>query len=450
MSKTSENTPKKSSPLTTLVFLFVGLPLAFLAGGLLSYQYFSKEDIPTESTNVTSVTAVPAITPYEINEATEISSVKPPGEKITAIRTLSKGFEFSSELNFQPGKTASEERVSDNSYTAHYNLQISEPSPATSLEEISLSSPYLAEQIKDLPILLEDAKVHKYWDKLYKLKKQKTADHSHHLLKLLTKHNYYDCNTVLNITHPETKRIAMLMQADMDVVADGSDGDRLPSMPDEIVNSTHYQPTTSYSWKKNTETPNPMIEGYKKRIQNADLELNNPGIKTERKNWLKSRKKMLLQSISEMEKRSYLIAEHDPFIVLPVPVIVAKDKFSPNVGDYAIVFYDNMCYPAIVGDAGPDYKVGEASVRLAKQINKNASPYRRPVSDLSVTYLIFPGTRKQPHSAPDYNEIRIQCSKLIEELGGLTDGQTLHQWENTLPSLPPTNLEENLPSLLNQ
>ena len=37
-------------------------------------------------------------------------------------------------------------------------------------------------------------------------------------------------------------------------------------MPDEIVNSTHYQPFTSYGWPKKTKTPNPMVAGWEKRI----------------------------------------------------------------------------------------------------------------------------------------------------------------------------------------
>jgi hypothetical protein len=70
---------------------------------------------------------------------------------------------------------------------------------------------------------------------------------------------------------------------------------------------------------------------------------------------------------------------------------------------------------------------------LAKEINKLASPYQRPVSDVSVTYLVFPRSAKEPFSAPDYADWRSRCSQLLEEVGGLGDGYELHIWEDKLP-----------------
>ena len=380
----------------------------------------------------------------------QVSPKKPVGDKITAIRTLSKEFDFESTTTFKPGKIAAIERDRSESYKAFYDLIIHEPKPAITLDEVTHSSSALASQLTDLNLLLETATINPYWQKLYRLKKQRTADNAHHLLKLLTKHNYYDCNTILNLKHPQTNRRALLVQADMDVVADGSDGDRLPTMPEEIVTSTHYQPTTSYSWEKQTNTPNPMVLGFEQRIRNANTELSKPSTPSDRKSWLKNRKKMLQDGITEMKKRSFLIAEYDPFIVLPVPIIVAKDAYSPNVGDYAIVFHGSKAYPAIVGDAGPEYKMGEASLRIAKEINYNSSPYRRPVNDLSVSYLVFPGTRKQPHRAPDYQDIHDECLLHIKDLGGL--GIELHNWENSLPGKENNNNGEVevLPPPLNQ
>ena len=61
---------------------------------------------------------------------------------------------------------------------------------------------------------------------------------------------------MLELEHPGSKRKVFLMQGDMDVVSDGSDGDRLATMPEKIVNSPYYQPFTSYGWKK-TGSPVP-------------------------------------------------------------------------------------------------------------------------------------------------------------------------------------------------
>lgn len=435
--------------------LFCGLLLAvfsfFLKKGGYSLSKPQRGDIETASSpesppppsHSPSPESPPSGSPEKAHSVSQpvtpiqVSPTKPYGEKITAMRTLSKEFDYTSTVDVKPGELASVERKESDSYHAHYTLTIHEPKPALTFEDVTAASPSLSSQLPALPLLLETAAVHPYWRQLYGLKKKRTADNAHHLLKLLTKHNFYDCQTILSLRHPETGRAAVLLQGDMDVVADGSDGDRLPTMPEEIITSTHYQPTTSYSWKKQTDSPNPLIAGHRKRIQNADAEIAKPGTSADRKNWLRDRKKKLLGTIKEMETRSFLIAEYDPFIVLPVPVIVAKDAYSPNVGDYAIVFHGENMYPAIVGDAGPDYKVGEASLRIAKEINSKASPYYRPVSDLSVSYLIFPGTRKEPHRAPDYEDIRSECLRLAEELGGLGNAESLHAWKDLFPKPEP-------------
>jgi Fungal chitosanase of glycosyl hydrolase group 75 len=95
----------------------------------------------------------------------------------------------------------------------------------------------------------------------------------------------------------------------------------------------------------------------------------------------------------------------------------------------------NGIYPAIVGDAGPPDKVGEASLRIAKEINPIATPNNRPVSDLKVTYLIFPGTAETPFGPPDLEKMYARCEALVKEIGGAT--VPLHHWENIIPP-PPT------------
>ncbi len=421
---------------TVLGLVCLSSLLAFIFGLLIAFIFF-KARPSQEPAAETSIDAVvepkEPETPQEIAPL-QVSPTRTHGETVTAIRTLSKGFEFKSNVLFEEGGLASAERITEESYLAEYSLSINEPKPAVSLPEILTAAPKLESALPGLGTILETATVNPYWHELYSRKKKTVVNDAHYLNKIITKHNFYDCQTMLNLRHPETKRRALLVQADMDVVTDGSDGDRMPTMAEEITTSTYYQPTTSYSWAKVTDKPNPMIAGYEKRIENADRELADSSTNSERKTWLKERKTMLKNGIAEMQKRSYLIAEHDPFIVLPVPVIVAKDTYSPNVGDYAIVFYEGKAYPAIVGDAGPTYKMGEASLRIAKQLNPRAGSNWRPVSDLSVTYLVFPGTRKQPNQAPDYEDIHSQCQRLVDEIGGLGEGVSLHEWENLFPA----------------
>ncbi|MGB2351641.1 MAG: glycoside hydrolase family 75 protein, partial [Akkermansiaceae bacterium] len=102
-----------------------------------------------------------------------------------------------------------------------------------------------------------------------------------------------------------------------------------------------------------------------------------------------------------------------------------------RVGDYAIVIHDGKIYPTIVGDAGPSFKVGEASLRFCKQINSNAGIYSRPVSDLTVTYIVFPGSRDS-FREPDYEFWQQRCSELLNEVGGLGVDSAFYEWEYTL------------------
>ncbi|MEY5020193.1 MAG: hypothetical protein RLZ22_1281, partial [Verrucomicrobiota bacterium] len=100
----------------------------------------------------------------------------------------------------------------------------------------------------------------------------------------------------------------------------------------------------------------------------------------------------------------------------------------------AVIIHEDKIYPSIVGDGGPTFKVGEASLRVARELNSKASPYSRPVSDLKVTYLVFPGSRDNERKAPNYQSWRERCHELLQEIGGSTAG--LHEWEDTLPKEP--------------
>jgi len=65
------------------------------------------------------------------------------------------------------------------------------------------------------------------------------------------------------------------------------------------------------------------------------------------------------------------------------------------VGDYALVGFRRRDLPRDRGDVGPNDKVGEASLRIAKEHQRAATAYNRPVSDLKVSYIIFPGTAEK-------------------------------------------------------
>ncbi|WP_018969105.1 glycoside hydrolase family 75 protein [Rubritalea marina] len=351
---------------------------------------------------------------------------------------LSKGFHFKYELETEAGGLASEIRNHKDSYVAEYKMKMQLPKASTTLDDLESVNPELGSMLPGLEASLEGAEISKFFEQIYENKLKRVERDVLKLNVLITKHNFFDCETILNLKHPESGRKFLLVQGDMDVVSDGSDGDRLALMPRKIVESTHYQPFTSYGWKKQSKTPNPMVKGWEKRIGNAKRELADPKTTDYRKQWLKDRMKMLRRGIDDMKARSFLIAEYDPFIVMPVNVITDRsDPYAARVGDYAVVIVGDTIYPAIVGDGGPTYKVGEASLRMAKEINEKANPYRRPVSDLTVSYIVFSHSREKVPAPPNYAKWREKCAQLLGEIGGLGDGYTLHEWKDLLKKEEP-------------
>lgn len=356
--------------------------------------------------------------------------------KVTDVRQMRSGIPFITDIDIQQGGVASKERVDEKSYTVRYQLQMKIPTAAKTIEELEVLNPELSAMLPGMPAHLVEAKVSRWYPMLYENKATRIRKQAHTLNELLTKHNLYDCETILEFEAANERKV-LLMQAEMDVVSDGSDGDRLAEMPDEIVDSTHYQPFTSYGWPKETKTPNPMVAGWNKRVAAARVELKDPGTTAERKAWLKDRIDYLDRGIQDMKSRSFLIAEYDPFIVMPINLITSPISHAPKVGDYAVVIYAKKIYPVIVGDGGPTFKVGEASLRVARELNPKASPYSRPVSDLNVTYIVFPGSRDEKKGPPDYAKWRERCAELLLDLGGLGQGYELHLWEDLLPKPEP-------------
>src|SRR5439155_678162 len=172
-------------------------------------------------------------------------------------------------------------------------------------------------------------------------------------------------------------RKALLLQADMDVDADGSDGDR---MPIGTGAPTNFTPFTSFKWQKKTPAPNPYLAATEERLKHAEDEFAARTTAADRKRDLRSAVTQLRAEVATLKKYSFLIGMTDPYIVIPGSFTLGRD--AAKTGDYALVIFGDGIYPAIVGDIGPNDKVGEASFRIAKQINPQATPYNRPVSDL--------------------------------------------------------------------
>ncbi len=330
------------------------------------------------------------------------------------------------------GDTAVVERERDESFQIEMKVKLTVPKPNESAKELAGINPQLPQILNDFELLVENADVSPFYHQLYELKVDRIQQKVTRIDQLLSRHNLYDCETVLEIRHPDTGNKVLMVQGEMDVVSDGSDGDRWPELDNYISMSPYYQPFTSYGWAKQTSTPNPLLAGWEEKLKEYEKEFAISGLSIERNRFLRDSIEKYTVGVADLKGRSFLIAEADPFIVIPLSFLGRKDQneFGPAIGDYAVIIYGDKLYPAIAGDAGPSWKFGEASLRFAKHLNENASPYNRPISDLEVTYLIFPDSADAVKSAPDLKAWHAKCSELLDGIGGIGDGFELHQWED--------------------
>ena len=345
---------------------------------------------------------------------------------------LWSGIDVNSEMAVKEGGPASEEREKADAYTFEFKINLTVPKPNATPGEIAGVNPELPKVLPALAAMLESGKVSGFYHKLYEIKAKRVQQLITRLNAVPSRHNFYDCETVMELSHPETGRKVFFLQGDMDVVSDGSDGDRMPEYDEYIASSSNYRPFTSYGWKKRTGQPNPLLERWKTRLAEAEKLLADGKVSRSRTTAHKEMIATLKREIADMKARSFLIARADPFIVVPVWMqhYANQNDYSPKVGDYAAVVHGGRIFPAIVGDTGPQWKVGEASLRLAKEINPKSSPYSRPESDLHVSYLIFPGTRDEVKSPPDLEKWHKRVGGLLGEIGGLGEGYKLHAWDD--------------------
>jgi hypothetical protein len=341
------------------------------------------------------------------------------------------GLQYEWKVETSPGDTAARDREIDNSYRLELKLKIRVPRPATSLADVQVANARLPELLPSLPLLLESARVSPDYGKIYDLKLDWLKGRLEKIEQILSRHNFYDCDTILQLKHPETGRRALFVQGDMDVNVDGSDGDRNVEVDGS---GQFFQPQTSYRWPKTTERPNPFLKRSEERITEAEAELAKPEIKEARRQELRERIAASKRQIADLKSASFLVSKTDPTIVLPGFMLRGEGADVPKVGDYAVVIHGDKMYPAMVGDAGPSYKMGEASLRLCDEIRKTGTPLARPVSDLAVTYLVFPGSAEDKRSVPDLEKWHQRCTDLMAEIG--VPNAPLHRWEDIVPPWP--------------
>jgi hypothetical protein len=120
-------------------------------------------------------------------------------------------------------------------------------------------------------------------------------------------------------------------------------------------------------------------------------------------------------------KDTFVNAEEVPFIVLPLPVkgtgLSLMKDMGVAKGDLAVVVNGGRCSFALLGDAGPWFRLGEISLRAHEDLGNPQcrTPGEHPCKRLKgdsgigiaqgVTYIVFPGTRPKPLSSDNVNEV---------------------------------------------
>lgn len=376
------------------------------------------------------------VAPIEVVTTPTPTPTRPPqisGKLDTA--KLFNGITLRSRVETIPGADATTERGEPDSYVLDLKLEARVPSPNKTIEELAKVNPQLPALLPGLASMLSPDPVSPLYAQLYDTKVKMLRSNLARLDLLLSRHNFFDCQTVLQLQHPNTHRKALLLQADMDVDADGSDADRLPIGTGSPAN---FKPSTSYRWQKKGSEPNPYLASTEEKLKHAEAEFALSTTAPTRKRDLRNLITELRAEIGTLKKFSFLIGATDPFIVVPGAFMRGNDPVK--LGDYALVIFGDSIYPALVGDVGPNDKAGEASLRIAKEINILSTPYNRPVSDLKVTYLIFPDTADKPFGPPDLEKLQGRCETLVNQIGGAS--VPLHRWENIIlasPSPSPTS-----------
>jgi len=380
-------------------------------------------------------------TPSPIPRPTPVPSPTPlyvPYKRLDTGR-LFNGVSLQTTFSTEPGGPATVEVTSSSSYSLHLDLHVRIPRAVDSLDGLVALDPSLPALFPQLAQWLKSAHVSPFYERLYRHKVASVEQSFLRLDQLLTRHDFFDCETILEIAPPAVPpatapRRILWIQSAMDTDSDGSDSDRVP---DVDANSETFQPITSYKWPKRSAVPNPFLAEREARLETLETSLEAATTAAQRQQILDSIGSAQWD-IKQLRGKSFLVAADDPYIVVPTFAVGQKDDpFSPGIGDYCAIVYGGVIYPAIIGDAGPSNKVGEASLRIAQQLNPLATSENRPVSPLKVTYLIFPGTADHPFAPPDLAHWHDRVDALLKEAGGY-NGQ-LFAWKDlTVPTPTPT------------
>ncbi len=219
-------------------FAFVSVTVGLFAGIILPapFRTFIAAHLPPKLSALASPTPTPTPVPTPLPTPPPTPTptpapplpaqlVVPPHSRDTA--RMFNGVQLHSAFDAEPGRQASLERETPDSYALDLRFQIKIPTPARTAAELAHSAPTLAAALPKLPALLDHAEVSRFFFAIYQNKTDLLHQSLTHLDALLPRDIFYDTDTILELTDPDTHRKALLIQSDMDVDSDGSDPERL-------------------------------------------------------------------------------------------------------------------------------------------------------------------------------------------------------------------------------
>jgi hypothetical protein len=378
-------------------------------------------------------TSTPTLTPTPTPTPTPLPETFVPNSRMETAK-LFNGLEIHSKVTTIEGAPAFVERKTQDAYTLELDVQVRVPQAAQTFEQLTAADPLLAMLLPGLKDELSTSKVSNFYHGLYQLKVDAINRTLARLDQIVSRHNFFDCNTILELQDQKSNRKALLIQSDMDVNADGSDADRSSDVNGSTAN---FQPFTSYRWPKKTSKANQFMPEREDKLKQLQSEYEAKTTAPERKKVLKDQMDQIQRELNDLKRYSFLIARADPYVVLPGFMFrQPSHPFQPKLGDYVVVIYQGKLYPALVGDVGPSYKIGEASLRICAQLDPRSSAYNRPSSDLNITYIVFPGSAEDPPGPPDLQKLHDRCSNLLNEIGGYSG--YLWTWEDILSKPSPS------------
>src|SRR5947209_5607262 len=133
------------------------------------------------------------------------------------------GITLHSTVETLSGADAATERTQPESYLLDLKLQARVPSPNKTIEELAKVSPQLPTLLPGLASMFSADPVSPLYAQLYDSKVRMLRENLARLDLLLSRHNFFDGQTVLQMQHPQKHRKELLLQADMDWDAYGSD-----------------------------------------------------------------------------------------------------------------------------------------------------------------------------------------------------------------------------------